>query len=97
MKAGSPKGWKDWSSGEVGAKKYNPEGVQSMQCSAKELCSASAMRYGDNAGRCTARRRIVMPGAVDDGGGGRGFKSYTTRRQGRVTQDTTTWQLAGWW
>lgn len=34
-----------------------------------------------------------MPGAFDDGGGGRGFKSHTMRQYGRVTQDTT---LGSW-
>jgi hypothetical protein len=93
VKASSPKRWRDWSPGEVGAKKYNPEGVQSMQC--KGLCSASVMRYGDSAGRCTTRRRNVMPQTVDDGCRARVFESYTMRQQCRVTQDTTTRRLSG--
>lgn len=44
----------------MGAKKYNPEGVQSMQC--KELCGASVMRYGavQAEAQQDARRNVML-------------------------------------
>lgn len=76
----------------MGAKKYNPEGVQSMQCS-KELCSASAMLYGASAGRGTTRCRNVMLQPLDDGGRARVFEACSMRHKGTARQDTTT---CGW-
>lgn len=44
----------------MGAKKYNPEGVQSMQCSAKELVNAVQCKRAMQC-KCNAVRRQCRP------------------------------------
>lgn len=77
----------------MGAKKYNPEGVQSMQC--KELCSASVMRYGAVQAEAQQDAGMLCFSRSIDGCRARIFQALHHATPGRAMQDRTTWRLDG--
>lgn len=77
----------------MGAKKYNPEGVQSMQC--KELCSASVMRYGAVQAEAQQDAGMLCFSRSIDGCRARVFQALHHATPGKAMQDRTTWRLDG--
>lgn len=75
----------------MGAKRYNPEGVQSMQC--KELCGASVMRYGAVQAEAQQDAGMLCFSRSIDGCRARVFQVLQHATPGKAMQDSL---AAGW-